>query len=418
VGPPIQSKEDTPDAGNTKTNGATHIINSTRVHTDRLHSFCLCRMKIPKLSDILGIINKIAPTSLAESWDNVGLQVGDPTAGISQIMIALDATPDVVETAIASGCQLLVTHHPLIFKPQKSISTATPQGRLIHAAIRGGLAIVSMHTNYDIADNGLNDVLAARLGLSDCAVLQVTSGQELTKLVVFVPEDHLEQLRSALLPHAESLGAYRDCSFAAPGEGTFTPLEGATPTIGSVGRFEKVREYRLELLVERLRLAQALKSLVSAHPYEEPAFDIIPLHNEGIKQGLGRIGHLPEATTLAAYAARVSTQLSAPGVRFVGDPAARLTKVALCSGSGASVMRSAARAGAHVLVTGDVKYHDARDAADLGIALIDAGHFPTEIIMVAAVQKQLQQKLMDAGFDGCRVAASQTENDPFHYLQR
>ncbi|MBC8017970.1 MAG: Nif3-like dinuclear metal center hexameric protein [Verrucomicrobia bacterium] len=375
-------------------------------------------MKIAKLSDILGIINKIAPTSLAESWDNAGLQVGDPTAEISRIMVALDATPSVVETAIAAGCQLLVTHHPLIFKPQKTISAATPQGKLIHAAIRGGLAIVSIHTNYDIAEGGLNDVLAERLELSNCTVLQVTSGQELAKLVVFVPEDHLEQVRNALLPHAESLGTYRDCTFAAAGEGTFTPLEGATPCIGTVGMFEKVSEYRLELLVDRTKLAHALKSLIAAHPYEEPAFDVYPLQNEGAKQGLGRIGYLPEATTLATYASRVATQLRAPGVRFVGDPAATIKKVALCSGGGASVMRTALRAGANVLVTGDVKYHEARDAEDLGIALIDAGHFPTEIIMVAAVRMRLQQRLSDAGFDGCQVAASHAENDPFQYLTK
>jgi dinuclear metal center YbgI/SA1388 family protein len=409
-------KEVTPDAGNTKTNGATHIINSTRVHTERLHSFCLCRMKIPKLTDILGIINKIAPAGLAESWDNVGLQVGDPTAEISRIMVALDATREVIEEAVNSGCQLLVTHHPLIFKPQKAISVATPQGRLIHAAIRGGLAVACLHTNYDIAAGGLNDVLAQRLGLSNCAVLQVTSEQELAKLVVFVPESHLEQVRSALTPHAESLGDYRDCSFAAPGEGTFTPLDGADPHIGTVGKLEKVREYRLELLVDRANLAKILKSLVAAHPYEEPAFDIIPLHNQGEQRGLGRIGYLPEATTLAAYANRVATQLSAPGLRFAGDPAATVTKVALCSGGGASVMRTASRAGAHVLVTGDVKYHEARDAEDLGIALIDAGHFPTEIIMAADVRVQLQQRLSDAGFAGCQVAASSSERDPFRYL--
>jgi hypothetical protein len=262
----------------------------------------------------------------------------------------------------------------------------------------------------------LNDVLAKRLGLSNCAVLQVTSEQELAKLVVFVPEDHLERIRSALTPHAESLGAYRDCSFAAPGEGTFTPLVGAAPHIGTVGKLEKVREYRLELLVDRANLAKTLKSLIAAHPYEEPAFDIIPLHNQGEQRGLGRIGNLPEATTLAAYANRVATQLSAPGLRFVGDPAATVTKVALCSGGGASVMRTASRAGAHVLVTGDVKYHEARDAEDLGIALIDAGHFPTEIIMAADVRVQLQQRLSDAGFAGCQVAASSSERDPFRFL--
>ena len=374
-------------------------------------------MKTAKLSDILGIINKIAPTGLAESWDNPGLQVGNPMAEISHIMVALDATPLVIESALQSGCQLLVTHHPLIFKPQKTISTATAQGRSIHAAIRGGLGIVSMHTNYDIAEGGLNDLLSGRLGLTSCVPLQVTATQELAKLVVFVPEEHLERMRTALFPLAESLGAYRDCSFSAAGEGTFTPLDGASPFIGTIGTLERVRERRLEVLLDRARLPQAMKAVFAAHPYEEPAYDIYPLHNRGKESGLGRVGSLPAATTLADYAAWVSSQLGAPGTRFVGDPAAAVRKVALCSGSGASVMRSAARAGADVLVTGDVKYHEARDAQELGISLIDAGHFHTEIIMAAAVRERLLHVLADSGFDGCRVIACDLEADPFHYLK-
>jgi dinuclear metal center YbgI/SA1388 family protein len=331
-------------------------------------------------------------------------------------MVALDATPAVIESAIQDDCQLLVTHHPLIFKAQKSISTATTQGRSIHSAIRGGLAIVCMHTNYDIAGGGLNDVLSQRLGLTASVPLQITARQELAKLVVFVPEGHLDGLRAALLPHAERLGAYRDCSFSAAGEGTFTPLEGAAPFIGRVGELEKVPEYRLEVLLDRARVPQALKSLAAAHPYEEPAYDIYPLHNSGNDAGLGRIGTLPDAVRLADYAALVAERLGAPGIRFVGDPAATVKRIALCSGSGASVMRSAARSGADVLVTGDVKYHEAREAEDLGIALIDAGHFNTEIIMAVAVRDRLLQLLRDAGFDGCRVHACDIESDPFRYI--
>jgi dinuclear metal center YbgI/SA1388 family protein len=371
---------------------------------------------LPKISDMLGIINKISHPSLAESWDNPGLQVGDPMAEVARVMVALDASPAVVDSALGAQCQLLVTHHPLIFKPQKSISTANAQGRSIHAAIRGGLGIICMHTNYDIAEGGLNDVLAKRLGLPHCEPLQVTSSQELVKLVVFVPEVHLDGIRSALLPHAESLGAYHNCSFATAGEGTFTPQDGATPFIGTKGVLEKVREYRLEVLLDRGSLPRALKSLVAAHPYEEAAFDIYPLHNEGKPWGLGRIGLLPEATTLAEYAAWIAGELDAPGTRFAGHPAASVKKVALCSGGGASVMRSAARAGADVLVTGDIKYHEAREAEELGIALIDAGHFPTEIIMAAAVRARLQQMLSDAGFDECPVLVSTAEADPFRYL--
>ncbi len=417
MGPPIKLKEVAPDDGNTES-GATRIIFSWRVHTKRLHSFCLYRMKNAKVSDILGIINKISPARLAESWDNPGLQVGDLAAHVFRIMVALDPTPVVIESALQSDCQLLVTHHPLIFKPLKSVSTATPQGKALFASIRGGLGIISMHTNYDIADGGLNDLLAERLGLATAAPLQITSGQELIKLVVFVPEGHLEALRTSLFPHAESLGAYRDCSFAAPGEGTFTPQDGATPYIGTSGVREQVAEYRLELLLDRSRLPQALKALTAAHPYEEPAFDVYPLHNAGKQLGLGRIGTLPEAVSLADYSARVATSLQAPGTRFVGNPEATISKVALCSGSGASVLRAAVRAGADVLVTGDVKYHEARDAEDLGIALIDAGHFATEIIMAEGVRQQLEQHLAAAGFDTCQVIACQVEDEPFRYIQQ
>jgi hypothetical protein len=157
---------------------------------------------------------------------------------------------------------------------------------MIHAAIRGGLAVASMHTNYDCAEGGLNDLLAERIGLSGCIPLQVTSRRELTKLVVYVPGEHLERVRSALLPHGEVLGAYGDCSFSAPGEGTFTPLEGANPFIGSVDVQERVAEYRLELLVDRAALPRAVKALVTSHPYEEPAYDVYPLLNEGHPFGM------------------------------------------------------------------------------------------------------------------------------------
>lgn len=370
-------------------------------------------MKIPKTADIVGIINKLAPIALAEAWDNPGLQLGDPAAEVARIMVALDPTPDVIDSAIAASCQLLVTHHPLIFKPLKSISTATPQGALIQKAIKSGLSIVSLHTNYDIASGGLNDLLANKIGLSSCVPLKVTTSCELVKLVVFVPADQLEQVRSALFPFAAMQGKYRDCSFAADGVGTFTPLEGSEPFTGTVGVSARVPEERLELLILRAQLPRAVKALLAAHPYEEPAFDVYPLLNEGEKLGLGRIGRLPEPLTLAEYVSRLKEILSAPALRYVGDPAARISKVALCSGSGASLLREAARSGADVLVTGDVKYHEARDAEELGMALIDAGHFPTEIIMVDDITERLGRALVKSGYTDCRVEACRTETDPF-----
>ncbi len=370
-------------------------------------------MKTPKTADILGIINKIAPVSLAETWDNPGLQVGDPAAQVHRVMVALDPTAAVVDSAIAASCQLLVTHHPLIFKPLTSISTATPHGALIQKAIKGGVSIISLHTNYDIASGGLNDLLAEKIGLSATVPLRVTTVCELVKLTVFVPAESLERVRAALFPFTVQQGNYRDCSFAAGGVGTFTPLEGASPYSGSVGVPAQVPEERLEVLVSRAEVARAVKALLGAHPYEEPAFDIFPLLNEGEKLGLGRIGRLAEPVPLAEYADRLRKVLSAPTLRYVGDPAARISKVALCSGSGASLLRDAARSGADLLVTGDVKYHEARDAEDLGLAVIDAGHFPTEILMVQDITERLGRALAKAGYTECQITACQTEHDPF-----
>ncbi|NTW99556.1 MAG: Nif3-like dinuclear metal center hexameric protein [Geobacteraceae bacterium] len=370
-------------------------------------------MKIPKTADIVGIINKIAPPALAEAWDNTGLQIGDPAAEVTRVMVALDPAPDVIDSAITASCQLLVTHHPLIFKPLNSISTATPHGASIQKAIRGGLSIVSLHTNYDIASGGLNDLLAGKIGLSGCVPLKVTATCETAKLVVFVPGDHLERVRSALFPYCTTQGMYRDCSFAAGGVGTFTPLDGAEPFIGAVGVLARVPEERLEMQILRSHMQRAVKALLAAHPYEEPAFDVYPILNEGEKLGLGRIGTLPESLTLGEYAGRLRKILSAPALRYVGDPAARISKVALCSGSGASLLRDAARSGADLLVTGDVKYHEARDAEDLGMALIDAGHFPTEIIMVNEITERLGRALAAAGYTDCHVEACRTEMDPF-----
>lgn len=370
-------------------------------------------MKFPKVADVVGIINKIAPVDLAEAWDNPGLQIGDPAAEVTRIMVALDPAPDVIDSAIAASCELLVTHHPLIFSPLKSISTANPHGATILRAIKGGVSVVSLHTNYDIVTGGLNDVLAAKIGLSETIPLKVTANSELVKLVVFVPRGHLEEVRAALFPHVAGQGRYRDCSFVLDGTGTFTPLDGADPYAGAVGVLSKVPEERLEVLISAAQIPRVLKSLLAAHPYEEPAFDLYPLLNKGEKLGLGRIGRLPEPMTLAEYAGQLKKDLSAPALRYVGDPNARISKVALCSGSGASLLRDAVRSGADVLVTGDVKYHEAREAEDCGLALIDAGHYPTEIIMVHEIAERLDRALRAAGYADCTVEECHAEYDPF-----
>jgi dinuclear metal center YbgI/SA1388 family protein len=369
-------------------------------------------MKTAKISDIVGIINKKFPFRLAEEWDNVGLQLGDPADEVERVMVALDPLPEVLDEALSRNCQLLVTHHPLIFKALRQVTSATSAGRLLLRAARNGLSLLAMHTNYDIADGGLNDLLGQQLGLRQLRTLKVTDQEELVKLVVFVPERQLECVRQALFAEVYAIGNYRDCSFAAVGEGTFTPQAGARPTIGAVGSLERVAERRLELLVQRDRLAKAIQALLKVHPYEEPAFDCYPLLNQGASLGLGRIGVLETPITLAAYSDQIREQLQAGPVRLVGDPNRLVRSVGLCSGSGASLMHDALRAGADLLVTGDVKYHEAREAEACGIALLDVGHFASERLMVASVQQFLQSTLTAGGYV-CDVLTAERERDPF-----
>jgi len=371
-------------------------------------------MITPRVADIVGITNKIAPSQFAEAWDNVGLQLGDPVAPVARIMVALDPGSPAVEAAIEARCNLLVTHHPFIFTPLKKISTADETGRLAIRALKHDLAIISLHTNYDIAQGGVNDLLAERLGIQGTLPLRVTGAEEYLKLVVFVPQGFEVPLLKALAPFSATMGNYRNCSFQGAGFGRFTPEPGAQPFAGQVGREQEQPESRLELLLPKGRLSAALAALKGAHPYEEPAFDVYQLLNQGPARGLGRIGVLAEATSAGAFAQQVKAALAASGVRLVGEPGRQVRKVALCGGSGASLLHEAARKGADLLVTGDVKYHEAREAEALGLALLDAGHFATEWPMVAGLADALRRALALKKFE-TDVVAYQGEREPFSF---
>lgn len=371
-------------------------------------------MITPRVSDIVGITSKIAPTHFAESWDNVGLQVGDPLFQVSRIMVALDPGRPAVEAAVEAGCHLLITHHPFIFTPLKKISTADETGRLAILALKNDLSIISLHTNFDIAPGGVNDLLAERLGVQGAQPLRVTGGDEFVKMALFAPQGCEEKLLDALSPYMAPIGNYRGCSFQGEGVGRFTPLAGAQPFVGEVGSSHAEPESRLEFLLPKERIAAAVAALKKAHPYEEPAYDLYPVLNRGAARGLGRIGHLQEAVSCGDFAIFVKKRLSATGVRLVGDPARQVKKVALCGGSGASLLHEAERKGADLLVTADVKYHEAREAEALGIAVIDAGHFSTEYPMVQGLAAQLKVALQAKKFEA-EVFEYQGEREPFSF---
>jgi dinuclear metal center YbgI/SA1388 family protein len=369
----------------------------------------------PRVSDLLGIINKIAPSALAESWDNVGLQVGNPSSLTSRIMVALDAGKEAIEAAITSQCQLLLTHHPFLFHSIKKISFADPLGDLIVRAIKNDLAIISLHTNYDLADGGVNDLLAESLGLTSSAPLKITFREELRKLSVFVPKGYEEKVLEALFRFSGFIGNYSDCSFQTCGIGTFKPHVGAKPFIGEPGKRVNVEEVRIEVLLRNNDVSAALNALLKAHPYEEPAFDLYPLLNEGKAFGLGRIGGLEWEVPLETFAGTIKEKFALQGLRFVGESRRKVRKIAVCGGSGASLLHDAKRQGADVLVTGDIKYHDARDAQMLDLALIDLGHFATEALMIHGLEARIRMGLADKGYEA-EILACEAEKDPFNFL--
>jgi dinuclear metal center YbgI/SA1388 family protein len=366
-----------------------------------------------KCQVIMDAMDKLAPRHLAEEWDNVGLLLGSPAQAINKVRIALDVTESVVTRAIADQVDMLIAHHPVIFKGLQQIRTDLPQGRLVAALLKADIAVYASHTNLDIADKGVNDVLARCFGLEAVEPLTVSSTESLCKLVVFVPHSHADEVRKAIAgAGAGNIGNYSHSSFQTTGTGTFLPLAGANPYIGQQGRLECVEEVRLETILPERILRRVIKAMLKVHPYEEAAYDIFPVKNHGKVYGLGRIGKLTSPLTLEKFAHMVKARLGAAGLRLVGAPDKVVSKVAVCGGSGANLLHKAAFAGADVLVTGDVKYHEAQDALAAGLALIDAGHFSTEVPVLAPVRDYLAE-CAASGKWAVEIALDPMEQDVF-----
>lgn len=354
-----------------------------------------------KCQAIIDAMNQFAPASLAYKWDNVGLIVGHPQQEIHKVLISLDVTPQVVDEACALGADMIVAHHPLIFKEIKKIRFDSPLGSLLQKIIKNDIAIFAAHTNLDIVNQGVNDVLANQLCLDDIGPLEKIGSEELVKFVVFVPESHENIVRTAILEAgAGHIGKYSHCTFNTNGVGTFMPLAGTNPFIGQPEQLEQVNECRIETILPERIAPKVIEAMVAVHPYEEVAYDVYPLYNRGSEFGLGRIGNLAKEVMLGDFIQQVKQALSLQYVCAAGDLAKNIRRVAVCGGSGASLIEIAAQAGADVLITGDVKYHEAQQAVSLGIAVIDAGHFATEQPVIYAIEKYLNAQNMPIAIVG------------------
>jgi len=345
-----------------------------------------------RVHDFLEIINRLAPAELAEEWDNIGLQVGSRSQEAAGVLVALNVTDAVLDEAVALKCGIVLTHHPLIFPAVTAVSDDTSTGRLVHRASREGITVVSAHTNLDSSKGGLADTLAELMELRHVAPL-VGAVEELSKIVVFLPESDLDSVRESLFATgAGVIGDYRHCSYITRGTGTFLPMTGAHPTVGKVGRDEQVDELRLEMVFPSARRDDVVAALVASHSYEEPAYDIYPLENKSRHAGSGRVGELSAEVSLKDFAATIAELFGLRGVNYAGEPNSMIQKVALVPGSGAAFIPIAARM-ADVLVTGDIKYHQSWQAGELGLSLIDVPHDVSEYLALANWLPRLEKEL-------------------------
>ena len=321
------------------------------------------------------------PPALAQSWDSVGLVCGDPAEPVTSVTVAVDATEQVIARVPDGG--LLLAHHPLLLRGVDTVAASTAKGALIHRLIRTSRALFTAHTNADAAAPGVSDALAEALGVTVTGVLEpVPAGPDLDKWVVFVPAADAESVRAAMFgAGAGQIGDYSRCSWSVAGTGQFLPHDGAAPAVGTVGRVERLAEDRIEVIAPARLRAPILAALRTAHPYEEPAFDVFALAGLPSGVGIGRIGELPEPESLAQFVARAGARLPATswGVRASGDPDALISRVAVSGGSGDSMLGAATRAGVDVYLTSDLRHHPADEQRRTApMALVDVAHWASE----------------------------------------
>jgi dinuclear metal center YbgI/SA1388 family protein len=361
----------------------------------------------PTVGDWLTALDGLYPPAWAEAWDSTGLQVGDRAAPAARVLVSLDPTREVVEEAVDRGCGLLVAHHPLLFRPAARLDLADPVAAAVATALLAQVAVAACHTNADVASPGVSDVLAEVLDLRVTGPLHGTEAGTRAKLVVFVPSaDTAKVLDAVAGAGAGVIGEYTHCSFRVRGTGTFIPSEAARPAIGERGALNEVEEDRLEVVVSREALGGVVSALLEAHPYEEVAYDVYPLAGPtGL--GLGRVAAVDDPIRGETLVARCRERLGREP-RVAGEPDREVRRVAVCGGAGASLVPDALRAGVDAYVTGDLKHHEAQDAAAGGLLVIDAGHHATEWPFVP----HLADSLRGAGPDG-EVLVSATSTDPF-----
>lgn len=364
---------------------------------------------MPKIKDIVRVLEAYAPPAYQESYDNAVLQTGDPEAKANGVLLALDCTEAVLDEAIEKGCNMVVAHHPVIFKGLKSLTGKSYVERTIIKAIQHNIAIYASHTNLDSVHNGVNAKIAAKLELQHVKMLS-SKPHTLMQLVTYVPVENTEQVLEAIhKAGAGQIGEYINCSFQVTGTGRFTPSENADPTIGEPCKPEQVQENRIEVVFPAYLKHQVMQALLTAHPYEEVAHYLTQLENQNQEVGIGMVGELPEPLPEDQFLTYLRKKMNLQGLRYTSIGGKQVKKVAVCGGAGSFLIKDAIRSGADAFVTGDVKYHEFFDAEGR-LLIADIGHYESEVYT-----KEIFYDTISKNFPNFAVYLSEINTNPIRY---
>jgi len=343
------------------------------------------------IKEVASILEEFAPLLYQESYDNSGLTIGNSNNNISSVLLTVDVTEEVIDEAINKKANLIIAHHPIIFKGIKSITGKNYVERIVAKAIKNDIAVYAAHTNMDGVWGGVNTKLGEKLGLLNIKILSPKKG-ELRKLVTFVPDEHSNRVRKAIFDAgAGNIGSYDQCSFNLHGNGSFRASENSNPYKGEKGKLHFEKEIRIETIFPKYLERSIINALLSTHPYEEVAYDIYPLDNEFIKAGMGAIGELPENEEEEVFLADLKKMFNLKCIRHSSLLGKKVKRIAVCGGTGSFLLKNAISSGADAFLTADIKYHEYFDA-DKKILLVDIGHYESEQVIKDIFYELLTKK--------------------------
>ncbi|MCR9173651.1 MAG: Nif3-like dinuclear metal center hexameric protein [bacterium] len=363
-----------------------------------------------KIKEITRYLESLAPISSQESYDNSGLIVGNENTEVSNVLISLDCIESTVEEAIEKNCELIIAHHPIVFRGLKKLNGKNYIERTVIKAIKNDIAIYAIHTNLDNYRFGVNHEIGKRIGLKNLRVLQ-PKNEVLSKLICYIPHDHVTAVSQAMFDAgAGKIGDYDECGFATSGEGSFRPNESAKPFIGASEERSTVKETKFEVVCSTHSVHQVVQAMISAHPYEEVAYEIFPMLNSNPYEGSGMVGELETPVKTEDFLKHLKREFQCGVIRHTDLVSENIQKVAYCGGAGSFLLPSAKRSGADIFITGDYKYHEFFDA-DGGIIIADIGHFESEQYTSHRIAEILMEK-----FATFAVHLTEVNTNPINYF--